>query len=340
MGRNLWIGFIFLTACSEQGIHNIGDGGDGDGPIIEVTPDYLDFGVVSRDQPAVLRQFTVRSVGVTDLEVTDVVIEGDAGASFSMISPLTDFVLPPGAEETLDVAFEPMGANDQIAQVIITSNDATVEYSVVELVGAGAVPELEIYPDPLDFSEAYIGCEKDDVVELTNVGTDTLVIDEIVWTADEQFRMWEETLPTLPLTLEPQQQTQIWFSFNPTDAPVRLGELAVSSNEPLGIRFSEMQGSGKYADEQTDLWEIPSDPPSDILFAVDQSCSMEDDQWTLASNFGTFIDELADYSNDWQIIVANDDNGCNNSGLLRPTMTDSTYSALFSAAESSGGGRH
>ena len=95
MGRNLWIGFIFLTACSEQGIHNIGDGGDGDGPIIEVTPDYLDFGVVSRDQPAVLRQFTVRSVGVTDLEVTDVVIEGDAGASFSMISPLTDFVLPP-----------------------------------------------------------------------------------------------------------------------------------------------------------------------------------------------------------------------------------------------------
>ena len=60
MGRNLMMGFIFLTACGEQGIHNIGDGGDGDGPMIEVTPDYLDFGLVSRDRPAVMRQFIVQ----------------------------------------------------------------------------------------------------------------------------------------------------------------------------------------------------------------------------------------------------------------------------------------
>ena len=146
-----------------------------------------------------------------------------------------------------------------MAQVVITSNDPTEEYSVVEL-AAGAVPGLEIYPDPLDFSEAYIGCEKDDVVELTNVGTDPLIIDEIVWTADERFRMWEETLPALPLTLGPQEQAQIWFSFNPTDAPFASGELAVTSNEPMGIRFSEMVGSGKYADEQMDLWKFPAIP--------------------------------------------------------------------------------
>ena len=329
-----------LSACNEQGIHSISDGGDGDGPRIEVEPDYLDFGLASRDDPAVMRQFTVRSVGATDLEVSDLFLEGDDGASFTVISPLTNFVLPPGAEEVFDVAFTPMGANDQMAQVIIESNDPDTEYAMVELVGAGAVPELEIYPDPLDFSSAYIGCEKDDLVELTNVGTDTLVIEEIGWSGDAEFSLWPETVPVMPLTLEPGEQSQLWFSFNPSDASVRLGELQVTSNEPMGLRTAIQQGSGKYADDQTDIWEIPTDPPSDILFAVDQSCSMDDDQWTLANNFGTFIEELSDYSNDWQIIVANDDNGCNNSGLLRPTMSESTYSALFSSAVSSGGGSH
>ena len=340
MTRMVLFGSLLLSACSDQGFNNISDGGDGDGPRIEVDPGSLDFGVSSRDDAAVLRQFVVRSIGSTDLEISDIFIEGDAAASFTMITPLTDFVLPPGTEEALDVAFSPMGANDQIAQVIIASSDPDAEYSAVELVGAGAVPELEIYPDPLDFSEAYIGCEKDDLVQLTNVGTDTLIIDEISWTGDEDFTLWEDTLPPLPLTLEPGNKAEIWFSFNPSDGSIRTGDLAVSSNEPMGIRHGEQIGSGKYADDQTDIWEIPSDPPSDILFAVDQSGSMDDDQWTLASNFGTFIQELGDYSNDWQIIVANDDNGCTNSGLLRPTMSESTYSALFSSAVQSGGGSH
>ena len=54
--------------------------------------------------------------------------------------------------------------------------------------------------------------------------------------------------------------------------------------------------------------------PSDIIFAVDQSCSMDDDAANLASNFSSFIGQLSNYSNDWQIMVVNDDNGCTNLG--------------------------
>ena len=56
-----------------------------------------------------------------------------------------------------------------------------------------------------------------------------------------------------------------------------------------------------------------------------------------AAQFTTFITELNTYSTDWQIIVANQDNGCNQtSGVLRPT--DSDYVTRFQSAVSAGGG--
>jgi hypothetical protein len=64
---------------------------------------------------------------------------------------------------------------------------------------------------------------------------------------------------------------------------------------------------------------------------------MDDDQARLASNFSTFISELNSYSEDWQIIVANDDNGCNaHGGVLRPEATN--FVTRFQSAVSAGGG--
>ena len=79
----------------------------------------------------------------------------------------------------------------------------------------------------------------------------------------------------------------------------------------------------------------PVDPPSDIMFSVDLSCSMDDDAAALGDNFSTFIGELSNYSNDWQIMVVNDDDGCSNSGILRPST--SNYQSIFSNAVQSCG---
>jgi hypothetical protein len=88
---------------------------------------------------------------------------------------------------------------------------------------------------------------------------------------------------------------------------------------------------------QIDEWEVPEDPPTDILFYLDQSCSMEDDQARLAAQTTTFIDSIESYSDDWQIIVSNADNGCNQTGgVLSPGVSD--YVDRFQAAVSAGGG--
>jgi hypothetical protein len=65
---------------------------------------------------------------------------------------------------------------------------------------------------------------------------------------------------------------------------------------------------------------------------------MGDDKTLLASSFSTFISQLNNYSTDWQIIVANQDSGCNTSGILTPMV--SSYQTSFQSAVMSGGGSY
>jgi hypothetical protein len=62
---------------------------------------------------------------------------------------------------------------------------------------------------------------------------------------------------------------------------------------------------------------------------------MDDDQRRLASNFSSFISLLSTYSNDWQIIIANNDDGCNQTGILTPSTPN--YQTLFTDQVSRGG---
>lgn len=75
------------------------------------------------------------------------------------------------------------------------------------------------------------------------------------------------------------------------------------------------------------FWENPVDPPTDILFAVDQSCSMNDDVIILGEQFNEFIHQLSTYSSNWQIMVVNDDDGCNRGSILTPQTPN--YQQLF-----------
>jgi hypothetical protein len=336
MKRSLLIAAL-LIGCTENSFSPLKEGNDGDGAAIEVEPDWLSFGTVSYDDDPVVQSFLVRSVGTTTLDIDGMTIGGENATSFTIISPNTSMSLDPEEEATIEVAFEPFGANSQVGQVQIASNDQSNPTATVDLVGDGAVPELQINPDPLDFGESYVGCYKENEATLTNVGTSDLVIDSMSWAGDAEMT-WISTGFTFPMTLAPGEEATTYFSFNPVYDIDYTGGLVVTSNEPMGTREHEQIGEGKYAGDFTDFWEIPADPPTDIMFAVDQSCSMDDDISTLSSNFSSFIGQLSGYSNDWQIIVANGDDGCTDSGILTPST--SGYTSAFQSAVFANGGNH
>lgn len=325
---------LLLAACgSDQEFGKVDDAYGAQGPMIQVEPPLLDFGALG-DGEVATQTFTVSNIGPEEsvLDVSDIRI-GGADGGYSILSE-TEFSLFGGAPgREVEVAFTPEGANEQTAEAIVDSNDAEQPHVTVDLVGQGLVPELQIEPDPLDMGTTYVGCDKDNELTLTNVGTDTLIISSIEQRGAEFVFT---NLNSLPLELEPGEDATLQLLFVPPREGDFSSEVVVESNEPIGTRVATQSGTGEYAGEYTDDWEVPTDPPSDIVFAVDQSCSMDDDQRALADNFSTFISTLSTYTTDWRIMVVNDDDGCNNSGVL--TNSTSNYESRFSTAVSAGGG--
>ncbi len=332
MARTTVLIATLLFGCSENSLSSLNNSGEGDGPQIEVEPMSIDFGTVSDADGAIAETFIIRSVGNTDLEVSGIELSGQAAESFTILSEELSFVLPTGTEREIEVVFVPLGANQQSAQAIISSNDELEPKVPVSLLGEGAIPELSISPDPLDFGNTYVGCSKDNNITLSNVGTDDLVLSEITSTGGE-FLLSHSI--SLPLTLAPGESTSLYMEFWPELEGEVFGELSVTSNEPMGTRTAEQTGEGKYAAEYEDEWDHPATSPSDIIFAVDKSCSMDDNNSQLSSNFSTFITQLSNYSSDWQIIVINDGNGCNSTGILTPTTP--SYVTTFQSAINSNG---
>jgi len=318
-----------LVGCSDHKLNSLNDLSSED-PQIEVSPVRLEYGQL-RTGEELTKTFTITSTGGSDLNVTDLRLGQNLG-NYSILSESKNFYLPPGASQDVQVTFSPIGDAEQIDLVVVESNATNAPKASVDLYGVGAVPELEISPNPYDFGEVFIGCDATVDVTLTNVGSDILRISEITADGTDITHSWDLALP---LTLDPGDSREVAVRFEPLEPSEYGGTISVTSNEPLGVREAVQSGVGRFVNEWSENFVVPEDPPSDIMFVVDQSCSMDDDQERLADNFNYFISNLNSYTTDWQIIVGNNSGGCNNAGEIL-TRTSDNYQNAFRQAVSSG----
>lgn len=334
MQRILYMGMIgFVTACQESNLNELKEPYDAGGMAIEVTPAALDFGTLTADDAASLRTFTITSVGVNDLTVSAIELQGNDATSYSLMIPFMETVLSPQEAVDIQVAFLPDGANALQAEAIVFSDDPDNEAVSVQLIGQGAIPDLVITPDPLNFGATYVGCHMENNITLTNAGSDTLNVYSI---SDIPDAFTINNMPSFPFSLEPNEEYVLDVTFTPDIEGTYSSSINVISDDPDGNEAATQSGIGQYIASYQDYWENPVDPPSDILFSVDQSCSMSDDNALLASNFSTFISQLSNYTTDWQIMIANADNGCNNGGIYTPNVPN--YVSSFQSNVQTGGG--
>ena len=314
-----------LCACSEQGFVPNNGNNNGFAPDIEVSPAKLEYGTLSMGVTEV-KSFTVTNVGTDKLNVSDMVLNG---GSFTLVDEELSYILPPDGWNEFDVVFTPMEAYENYGDITIFSNDIDDPTEVVTLVGDGAVPELSIYPNPYNFGIDYVGCGYENLFILANVGTEDLIIDSITYEDPENQLSLQEVTEPMPITLEPTSTFDLWIDFMPTKEVGTQGVLTIESNDPLGTAEGYQTAMGVYAGWVTDLFEIPVDPPVDIIFAIDRSCSMDDDAMSLANNFSSFSGAIDKYTSGWKIGVVTADNGCYNTVIDNKTAN---YENLFSTA--------
>jgi hypothetical protein len=319
-----------LAACSDNQLHSMGDDAQPREAAIEVTPARIDFGSVTDAEGVAVEHVTISSVGASDLLVEDVSIGGKDASRFRILDDHGTFLLPAGASVTLEVEFEPGSALDAVAEVVVTSDDPVRPVLPVDLHGADAVPRIAIEPDPADFGVVQVGCERSRPMEIVSVGDEAVTVDSIAATGDGYSLSYGFSLPQ---TLAPGESLTVDLSFAPDDEREFGGTLEVVSDDYEGVQAGKQFGAGAFVPSR-DEWVL-EDLRADVLFFVDHSGSMDDDAAALAANFEGFITHLDDYSSDWQIVVADNNAGCNLKGILSPSVPD--YDLRFANAVTANG---
>ncbi len=307
---------LFLAAaCSETGLSDKEQPAPDEVPDIQIDPPALQFGELSDGEEEV-QTFVVSNVGASGLEVSDIVIA--TGIAFEVLGPDFEFTLAPGDEKSVDVAFRPMGADENYGAATVLSNDPDEAEANVDLLGYGLVPELQITPPSYNFDDSFVPCGSQVELELKNIGDVDLVIESFDYNSGGLLAVVDpgSLASQLPLTLAPGEYTTLWVEFTPTEAGSDTGTLEVTSNDPRGVVTADQNGEGAYLATNTEEFTSPGAPPVDIIVAIDQSGSMESDNVDDVQNgFPGFVQELQNVA-DWQLLLVTQTDGCGTGGII------------------------
>ncbi len=220
--------------------------------------------------------------------------------------------------QTLDAADFSVGSVVRCAATAndgVDDGDATWSDSQTILTG----PDLQLSDTTWAFGTVESGCLDDAEITLTNGGTDTLRVSSVTVSGDVEYTTDFLTV----LSIEPAGTETLTVSFSPGSEASYAGTITIASNDPDGDQTIALTGDGEWAAfSESTTGRTPDD--IDILFAVDRSCSMNDDITDLEAAIGDMVTAMNTYGTDFQLAVTVEDSGCINGSDL---WIDSTFSA-------------
>jgi len=284
-------------------------------------PLLVDFGEVALGETESV-QVLIRSVGDDTLQLRDLEID----APGVTVDPLDDALLAPGAETFATLRWTPMADGQLDGALRVITNDREQPEVHVDLRGDGLGPKLAVFPPAFDFGDLEIGCIGGLALELRNEGRAPLTIDSVLLDEagdDDEIRMPGTLL--LPITLAPGETRVVQLEYEPLDATPDVASVTVSGDDPGGAVVAQQFGVGHLGDTNQDLFEQGGLGLTDILFVVDNSCSMGDEQTTFALNFPAFPEILEESGTDYKLAATTTDSGDNGAFVGSvPVITPST----------------
>jgi hypothetical protein len=299
--------------------------------VIEVTgedpdnPHIVNFGEVnagdSRDQLV-----TIRNIGTDTLQVQDLVLSNFASFEIvdrDSVSPL----LTPEQATTLTLRYSPVQDEHIEATLTVASNDRETPEINVRLLAEGLAPTIRVEPQTWDFGNMELGCVS--VIEkvVSNVGRAPLLLNNI-WFEDLAGNGEMTLIHNIPpgVVLAPNDALTVEIHYVPIDVEPDNGVIHFESNDPSQPDKTARQfGIAHLGESNVDEFAQEGNNSSDILWVVDNSCSMSGEQTSLAVNFSSFIQIVDALDMDYHIGVVTTDVGDN--GALQgstPIVTPST----------------
>ncbi len=303
---------------------------------LEILPTDLKFGTVKMNNTQAMT-IQLNNVGTEMCSITELDLDPSAmwPADFTITAaPPVPFTLnkrgQPNSQAQIEVTFAPTRLDRHSAALRLTSNDPDLQLSggslwdqfaclpppnlgqaCIPISGYSADSEIEVVPAELDFGVVTVGCNSPELhVTVYNLGSLTLNITDIYLEnpADPNFEI--TYAPAVTHQLSGGGSFEIRLRYHPQDINIHRSNLYIESDASnVGTLAVPLFGRGTNISDQTDVFHQPDKVKSDVLFVVDNSGSMGEEQTALADNFDSFIQYATTLDVDYHIgVIANEVN--------------------------------
>ncbi len=272
------------------------------------TVDTLDFGTVERAR-SLQRAVELRNRGTGDCLVSGARISPiDAAFSLPRGEPISQ-VIPPGSSLIVPVELSASSTGAAVAELSlsVSSTDSPVR---VALSGRVAESTLLIAPHDVDFGVVGIGCQAlSRRVRVYNPGTVTAVVTRIALSEPGHGSFALEAVPLLPQSLEPAGSMAFEVRYRADlggafATGIEIDTLVEGSTIAYVLGVS---GRAEGMPRQVDRFEQLGRPEVDVLWVIDDSGSMSEEQASLAANFQAFIEFAEAQGLDYHLAVTTTD---------------------------------
>jgi hypothetical protein len=291
----------------------------------QVVPNELDFGSVEplRERTA---QVVINNVGFEDCLMNNFTIGGSAADEYRLVSPpANDVLVGPGQNLRLDVQYRPSNETTHNANLSFYISDPLDPTHETHLRGRGVIDATIVYPDAIDFSTVAIGCSSETRTVRIYNGRESNAVISVAELAPSSSPAFELGVLNYPLTLTPADGTEFSIVYTPDGSGDDFAQLVITeanNPDPYVVWISGSGGGARQAEEQV----VQGDHRQvDVLFVIDSSAGMFDEQTSMASEFAAFIAPADQAGIDYQLAMIDTTNEWWSSPCDRELQRPSNY---------------
>lgn len=277
-----------------------------------VTPETINFGMVEILRPST-QGVRIQNLGQSDCLLNNLQIVPGSAPAFGL-GPQADseHILPPGQSLTTIVEFLPAVEGRHEGHFSFYISDPARSHREVELLGVGARGALLISPSEVDFGRVGLGCasrERNLTVFNTGAALTQVTAVELPPGVSNEFGLSRlpPELSQLGLSLAPGQSFEFAIGYRAGDEGHDSGTIRLVEAGRADPYVVPLYGEGAEEPINEERFEQLERPEVDILFVIDNSCSMSDEQANLSANFSSFIAFADNLELDYQIAVVTTD---------------------------------
>ncbi|MGK0361469.1 MAG: hypothetical protein ACI9U2_003787 [Bradymonadia bacterium] len=288
-----------------------------------VIPERVNYGLVARGR-AVSRDLQVVNRGTGACEITSEVLAPfipipGFPIPFILTGRVGNVQVPPGAFLPLEITYRPALFSNDSAIYTVNYNDPfdaamPQKMATATLSGIGGESDIAVIPGRVDFGAVTAGecASREERVTVYNNGIVDLCIRDIRFEGDGcgEFFLVDRPVADEDGCIRVTRRTPADFTFvyEPGDLGADACDLVLVSDANNAPEFRvPLSGEGVADRRQTDVFEQTSGRTVDVLFVVDNSGSMGEEQRSLQRNFGSFINGAQQFQNDYQLGVVTTD---------------------------------